>query len=47
MGGALNASFESLSSYHLWANANGQPDAIYAATEKCAPLQRALSTFYR
>jgi hypothetical protein len=47
MNGSLNASFESLAAYHLWARANGQPDAIYLASEKCQPLRRALATFYR
>jgi hypothetical protein len=46
MGGSLNASFECLSAYHLWAKANGQPDAIYEAAESCEPLRQAMRTFY-
>lgn len=46
MGGSLNASFECLSAYHLWAKANGQPDAIYGAAGSCEPLRRAMRTFY-
>jgi hypothetical protein len=46
MGGSLNASFECLSAYHLWAKANGKPDAIYRAAESCEPLRRAMKTFY-
>jgi hypothetical protein len=45
--GSLNASFECLSAYHVWAKANGQRDAIYAAAEECQPTRRALATFYR
>jgi hypothetical protein len=46
MGGSLNASFECLAAYHLWARASGAPDAIYQAAEDSAPLRRALRTFY-
>jgi hypothetical protein len=46
MNGSLNASFECLSAYHLWAKATGQPNAIYQAAEDFEPLQRAMKTFY-
>jgi hypothetical protein len=44
--GSLNASFECLSAYHLWATANGQTDAIYQAARRCQPLRRAIRSFY-
>ena len=44
--GSLNAAFEALAAYHLWANATGQPDAIYDAARSCPPLARAIRAFY-
>jgi hypothetical protein len=44
--GSLNASFETLGAYHLWAQQSGRPDAIYEAAEHCPPLRRAIRAFY-
>jgi hypothetical protein len=44
--GSLNASFEALGAYHLWAKQSGQPDAIYEAAECCPPLRQAIRAFY-
>jgi len=44
--GALKASFEALSAYHLWCRASGRPDRIYAAARTCPPLAEAIAAFY-
>jgi len=44
--GSLNAAFEALAAYHLWAKAAGQPDAIYEAARRCPLLADAIRAFY-
>jgi len=44
--GSLNASFEALSAYHLWAKAAGEPDRIYEAAQACPILHDAIEAFY-
>ena len=44
--GSLNASFESLGAYHLWARAAAKPDRIYEATQSCTVLADAIKAFY-
>lgn len=46
MEGALNAGFEALSSYHLFAKHRKIPDAIYAASLKSPQIRRAMQVFY-
>jgi hypothetical protein len=43
---SLNASFESLSAYHLWAQQAGFADRIYAAATQCPLLRDAVQAFY-
>ena len=44
--GSLNASFETLGAYHLWAKATRQPDEVYVAARKCPPMAAAIKAFY-
>ena len=44
--GSLNASFESLSAYHLLARHAGTPDAIYRASRDNPLTSRAIAAFY-
>jgi hypothetical protein len=44
--GALNAGFEALSAYHLFARHRSIPDAIYEASQKSQPVRRAMQLFY-
>jgi hypothetical protein len=44
--GSLNASFECLGSYHLWARQTGGPDLVYEAASRSPPLQSAIGAFY-
>ena len=44
--GSLNASFEAISACHLLARHRGQPDPIYEAARRCAPLNEAITLFY-
>ena len=44
--GSLNASFECLSAYHLWAQETRKPDQIYEAAKKCPLLDDAVRAFY-
>ena len=44
--GSLNASFESIAAYHLWAEVAAQPDDIYKSASRCAVLQDAIRAFY-
>lgn len=44
--GSLNASFEAISAYHLWARTTGKPDRIYRAAQRCALLAEAIKAFY-
>jgi hypothetical protein len=44
--GSLNAAFECLSAYHLWARAAGKRDHIYEAAEHCPLLREAVRAFY-
>jgi hypothetical protein len=44
--GSLNASFETISAYHLWAKVNGQDDIIYGAIQHSEPLSQAIRAFY-
>ncbi|WP_395744283.1 hypothetical protein [Prosthecobacter sp.] len=46
MEGALNAGFEALSAYHLFAKHRKVPDAIYAASLKSPHIRRAMQLFY-
>ena len=43
---SLNASFETISAYHLWAQATGQKDHIYEATRNVSLLTEAIQVFY-
>ena len=42
----LNASFEAVSAYHLFARSRGQTDAIYAAAESQRDVRLAMQAFY-
>lgn len=44
--GSLNASFECLGAYHLWAKTNAQPDAVYDAVAASPSLSNAIRSFY-
>lgn len=44
--GSLNAAFECLGAYHLWAKATGEPDQIYAAARRCPMTAYAIKAFY-
>ena len=44
--GSLNASFECLGAYHLWAKTTKQPDRIYEAAMNCPILRTAIQAFY-
>ena len=46
MDGALNAGFEALGTYHLYARHRQVPDAIYQASLKCPQVRRAMQLFY-
>jgi len=46
MEGSLNAGFEALSAYHLFAKHRQIPDAIYAASLKSSHIRRAMQLFY-
>lgn len=46
MTGALNASFECLGAYHLWAVAAGKPDEIYEAAKSNPVTAEAIKAFY-
>lgn len=46
MAGALNAGFEALSAYHLFARHRRIPDAIYEASQKSQPVRHAMQLFY-
>ncbi len=46
MEGSLNAGFEALSAYHLFAKHRKIPDAIYAASLKNPQIRRAMQLFY-
>ena len=46
MEGSLNAGFEALSAYHLFAKNRKIPDAIYAASLKSPQIRRAMQLFY-
>lgn len=44
--GSLNASFECISAYHLWAKKTGREDRIYEATRRSPILDDAIKIFY-
>jgi hypothetical protein len=44
--GSLNAAFECLGSYHLWARAASEPDAIDQAAQACPLTANAIRCFY-
>ncbi|MBN1321818.1 MAG: hypothetical protein JXA87_13380 [Thermoleophilia bacterium] len=44
--GSLNAAFECISAYHLWARATGERDQIYEAVDFCGLLREAVKAFY-
>jgi hypothetical protein len=44
--GSLNAAFECISAYHLWAKKTGETDHIYGAAEGCPLLWEATRAFY-
>lgn len=46
MTGSLNAAFEALGAYHLFAKHRGVPDAIYEASRQSPELRRAIRLFY-
>jgi hypothetical protein len=46
MEGSLNAGFEALSAYHLFAKHRKIPDIIYAASLKSPQIRRAMQLFY-
>lgn len=46
MEGSLNAGFEALSAYHLFARHRNVTDAIYAASQKSPQIRRAMQLFY-
>lgn len=46
MEGSLNAGFEALSAYHLFAKSRSIPDAIYQASQNCPEIRQAMQLFY-
>ena len=44
--GSLNAAFECISAYHLWARVTGESDQIYEAVDFCGVLREAVKAFY-
>jgi hypothetical protein len=46
MEGSLNAGFEALSAYHLFAKHRKLPDAIYTASQTSPHIRRAMQLFY-
>lgn len=44
--GSLNASFETLAAYHLWAASENRSDAIYDAARQCPLTCDAIQAFY-
>jgi len=44
--GSLNASFECLSAYHLWAETTAEPDHIYEAARNSQMLSEAIEAFF-
>jgi hypothetical protein len=46
MNGSLNAGFEALGAYHLFAKSRGVPNAIYGASRHSPELRRASQLFY-
>jgi hypothetical protein len=44
--GSLNASFECVSAYHLWAKETGETDYIYQAAKRCPLTHEAVAAFY-
>lgn len=46
MEGSLNAGFEALSAYHLFAKSRRIPDAIHQASLGCPQIRRAMQLFY-
>ncbi|SKA90440.1 hypothetical protein SAMN02745166_01703 [Prosthecobacter debontii] len=46
MNGSLNAAFEALGAYHLFAKSRGIPDAIYEASRQSPELRRAVELFF-
>jgi hypothetical protein len=46
MEGSLNAGFEALGAYHLFARSRGIPDAIHQASLRCPQIRRAMQLFY-
>lgn len=44
--GSLNAAFECISAYHLWATTTGNPDEIYEAARENSLLSHASKAFY-
>ena len=46
MASVLNASFEAISSYHIFKDAQGQPDPIFMAAESDPALAKAMRLFY-
>ena len=44
--GSLNASFECISAYHLWAKETGEPDYIYEAAKSNVLTGTAIKAFY-
>jgi hypothetical protein len=43
---SLNASFEAIAAYHLWAKTNHEKDAVYDAADRCETLSQAIRAFY-
>ena len=46
MNGSLNAGFEALGAYHLFAKSRGVPNAIYSASRHSSELRRAAQVFF-
>ncbi len=44
--GSLNASFEALAAYHLWAASGSRSDEIYDAARQCPLTRTAIKVFY-
>jgi hypothetical protein len=44
--GSLNASFEALAAYHLWASSDNRSDAIFDAARQCSLSRTAIQAFY-
>ncbi len=44
--GSLNASFEALGAYHLWAAASGNRDEIYVSARACPLTRHAAGGFF-